>query len=130
MKEYMLLIRNHGDQKAAMPAGEHEKFVRECEAYITRLQKERKLIAAQPLLREGKILYGKAGNWQTKNVDTAGEIQVGYYHILAHDLAEAETIARQNPEFAYTESASIEIRPVKAGETQTGYEYPTDRRIL
>lgn len=52
MKEYMLLIRNHGDQKAAMPAGEHEKFVRECEAYITRLQKERKLIAAQPLLRE------------------------------------------------------------------------------
>ncbi len=130
MKEYMFLIRNRGDEKARLSPEQHLQFVKACEEYIGGLMRQKKLIAAQPLLREGKILYGRKAPQAEKAVDPSGEIQVGYYHILAEDAAEAEAIARQNPEFEWCESASIEVRPLKAKEVQTGYEYPSNRRII
>jgi hypothetical protein len=49
---------------------------------------------------------------------------VGYYHILAEDLEEAIAIAKKNPEFAYSTTARIEVRPIKTKEVITGYVYP------
>jgi hypothetical protein len=123
-KEYMFYIRNAGDAKAALSAEEHLTFIKKCEIYIARLKKEGKLIAAQPLLREGVIISKINKNWNLHPVDPNKEVQVGYYHISAQNMAEATEMAKENPEFEYVPSASIEIRPVKTKEDQTKFVYP------
>jgi hypothetical protein len=124
MKEFMLLIRNEGDSKSNWLAGQHQEFLKKCESYIGILKREGKLIAAQPLAREGRIISGSAGSLKEDAVDGKGEIQVGYYHILAKDLEEAVAIARKNPEFQYGTKAIIEVRPIKTSEKTTGFVYP------
>jgi hypothetical protein len=125
MKEYMLLIRNESDAKASLSAEEHLTFIKKCEAYIGVLKSQDKLVAAQPLVREGYTI-SKAGNgWNKKAIDVNGKVQVGYYHILASDMEEAISIAKDNPEFEYVSSASIEIRPIKTKEKETAFVYPT-----
>jgi hypothetical protein len=123
-KEYMFYIRNAGDAKAALSAEEHHAFIKKCEVYIGRLKKEGKLIAAQPLIREGIVISKSDKNWNLNPVDPGKEVQVGYYHIIANDIAEATEIAKENPEFEYVPSASIEIRPVKTKEEKTQFVYP------
>jgi len=56
MKEFMLLIRNEGDGKASLNAEQHLAFVKKCEEYINALKNENRLIAAQPLIREGFVI--------------------------------------------------------------------------
>ena len=124
MKEFMLLIRNVGDGKAGLSPELHKAFVQKCEVYIAALKKEGKLLAAQPIVREGKIISGSAGKWNEKPFDATKEVQVGYYHILAKDLVEAVAIAKNNPEFEFVSSASIEVRPIKMKEEVTGFVYP------
>lgn len=120
----MFYIRNAGDAKAALSAGQHLQFIRQCEVYIGELKAKGKLIAAQPLVREGLVLKKENGDWQSTPIDPAMEVQVGYYHIMADNLEEAVEIAKQNPEFAYVPSATIEIRPIKTKEAETKYVYP------
>jgi len=124
MKEFMLLIRNESGHKSTLSPGEHHEFLMQCETYIGRLKAEGKLIAAQPLAREGKIISGSDAEWKEMPVDAQKEIQVGYYHILANDLDEAVAIAKRNPEFEYGTTASIEVRPIKTAEQTTGFVYP------
>jgi hypothetical protein len=123
-KEYMFYIRNAGDAKAALSADDHLAFIKKCEVYIARLKKEGKLIAAQPLLREGVVISKSGKNWNLHPFDPNKEVQVGYYHISAQNMAEATEMAKENPEFEYVTSASIEIRPVKTKEDQTKFVYP------
>ena len=123
-KEFMLYIRNAGDAKAALPASTHLAFIQQCEVYIEMLKAGGNLIAAQPILREGVILEKEHDKWKQTSIDPAKEVQVGYYHILANDMEEAIAIAKSNPEFTFVASASIEVRPVKMKEEQTGFVYP------
>ena len=123
-KEFMLYIRNAGDAKAALTPDEHLAFIKKCEVYIGRLKAEDKLIAAQPLVREGFVIAKSATGWTSVAVDPTKETQVGYYHIRANDIAEAIAMAKDNPEFEYVPSASIEVRPVKMKEEQTNFVYP------
>jgi hypothetical protein len=124
MKEFMLYIRNEKDAKNSLSADEHLAFIKQCEAYISILKKENKLIAAQPLIREGVVISKVNDNWSEKNISNDKQVQVGYYHILANDLADAISITKNNPEFEYVPSASIEIRPIKTKENETGFVYP------
>lgn len=124
MNEYMLLIRNTVDSKSGMSADEHLQFVKACEAYIDQLKTNGNLISAQPLIREGVMLSGTPGNFNTGPYNERPEIQVGYYHILAKDIDEAVAIAKGNPEFAFTDTARVEVRPLKVVEEQTSYQYP------
>lgn len=124
MKEFMLLIRNKIDHQAEWSNDQHLEFLQKCEIYIGNLKKENKLIAAQPLVREGKIISGKNGAWKDIPFDESNEVQVGYYHILANDLDEAISIAKGNPEFEYGNTARIEVRPIKSKEVITGFVYP------
>lgn len=124
MKEYMLLIRNEGDAKAALSPERHLQFIKQCEVYINGLKKESKLIAAQPLLREGVIISGIEEGWKEIPLSPDKEVQVGYYHILAKDMHEAIAIAKDNPEFEYVPSATIEVRPIKMKEEKTNFVYP------
>ena len=124
MKEFMLLIRNKGEHLATLSPAQHQEFLKECESYIGNLKRDGKLIAAQPFVREGKIISGKEGAWHEIPFTETSEIQVGYYHILASDLDEAISIAKKNPEFEYGTTARIEVRPVKMREATTGFVYP------
>jgi len=124
MKEYMLLIRNEGDGKAGMSPEKHLEFVKKCEDYIAILKKVGRLVAAQPLLREGKTISKVKGDWTEEVVNASKEIQVGYYHILADTIEDAITIAKGNPEFEYVAGASIEVRPIRTKEERTEYIYP------
>ena len=124
MKEYMLLIRNEGDAKASLSADKHLAFIKQCESYIGTLKMQGKLIAAQPLGREGVILSGTAEGWKEIPLNPDKQVQVGYYHILAGDMHEAIAIAKDNPEFDYVPTATIEVRPIKMKEETTSFVYP------
>jgi len=123
----MLYIRNEKDAKLSLTESEHLSFIKKCEAYINTLKKENKLIAAQPLVRDGVIVSKTTNGWDQKNIVNDKEIQVGYYHILAADIDEAIKIVKENPEFEYVPSASIEIRPIKTNEAETGFIYPVNK---
>src|SRR5215510_5891847 len=123
MKEFMFLIRNQGDAKAALTSEKHLEFVKQCEVYIGKLKAKNQLIAAQPLIREG-VIISKPQSWSETPCDPNKEIQVGYYHILAESMEEAISIAKENPEFAYVPTASIEVRPIKMKEETTKFVYP------
>jgi hypothetical protein len=124
-KEFMLYIRNAGDAKAALTAEEHLAFIKKCETYIEQLKAEGNLIAAQPLIREGIMLAKTADGWTKLPVDPNKEVQVGYYHIMANNMNDAIEIAKNNPEFEFVPSATIEVRPIKMKEEQTNFTYPT-----
>ena len=97
----MFYIRNEKDARKSLTADEHLAFIKKCETYIGILKRENKLIAAQPIVREGVVLKKSKSGWNEKDIATDPETQVGYYHILANDLAEAIKIAKDNPEFEY-----------------------------
>ena len=120
----MLYIRNSDDAKAALTPGEHLAFIKKCEVYIGKLKSEGKLLGAQPLVREGSIISKQNGDWINQPIDPQKEVQVGYYHIIAGDLNEAIEMAKENPEFEYVASATIEVRPIKMKEEQTNFTYP------
>jgi hypothetical protein len=80
------------------------------------------LVAAQPLIREGVVVSKAKKGWNEKDIAKNSNIQVGYYHILANGIEEAISIAKENPEFEFFPSASIEVRQVKTEENETGFK--------
>lgn len=123
----MLLVRNEGERLAALSPEQRLEFVKKCEVYIGNLKKEGKLIAAQPLVREGRIITGVPSAWKDEPIQEKKEIQVGYYHIMANDMEDAIVIAKGNPEFEYTPTAKVEVRPIKTKEEKTGFVYPKNK---
>jgi hypothetical protein len=124
MKEFMLLIRNVIDHQADWTPERHQSFLKKCEVYIGELKKAGKLIAAQPLVREGKMVSGSKNSWKVGPFNETKEVHVGYYHLRAKDLDEAIALAQQNPEFEFSTTARIEVRSIKMKEEDTGFEYP------
>lgn len=125
MKEFMFLIRNKMGHQDTWTPEYFDKFLKACEVYIGDLKNAGKLITAQPLIREGKMISGKAGALKESLFNETDEVQVGYYHILADDLDDAVEIAKRNPEFVFSTTARIEVRPIKTKEATTGFVYPT-----
>lgn len=124
MKEFMLLIRNEVNSKSTLSPDEDRAFLEACKVYIGKLTKNGNMIGAQPLVREGKMLSGGEGKWHEGPFSESKEVIVGYYHIKAKDINEALEIAKGNPEFSYTTSARVEVRPIKMKEETTAYVYP------
>lgn len=121
----MLLIRNQIDHQSSWSPEHHQQFLQACEAYIGQIRKEGKLISAQPMVREGKMISGTKEGFSEHNFSETNEVIVGYYHILANNIEDAISIAKQNPEFEFSTTAKIEVRPIKMGEEKTGFVYPT-----
>jgi hypothetical protein len=124
MQEFMLYIRNEKDAKKNLTETEHLAFIKKCETYIGVLKSQNKLIAAQPIVRTGIVIKKLENTWTEKDIANDSEVQVGYYHIVAEDMDDAIRIAKENPEFEYVPSASIEVRPIKMKEQETGFIYP------
>jgi len=121
MNEFMLYVRNEKNAKKTLSADEYRAYIKECEVYIAFLKAEDKFISMHPNVTEGLLIKKSKEGWIEENIAEDKEIQVGYYHILAEDFADAVRIAKDNPEFKYIPSASIEVRPIKK-DTDTGYE--------
>ena len=128
MNEFMFYIRNERDAKKSLSEEQHHEFIKKCELYIGDLKSQNKLIAAQPIVREGVVLKKTESGWSEQEIEQDNETQVGYYHILATDLEEAIKIAKDNPEFEYVPSATIEVRPIKTKEIETGFIYPSEKK--
>jgi len=128
MKEFMLYIRNLPENFSKLSAQSQQDFLESCRVYINQLKEEGHLIAAQPMDRSGKMISGSAStSFKEGPYNEGPEVIVGYYHILAKDLDEATAIAKQNPEFSFSTTARIEVRPIKMKEETTGFEYPKER---
>jgi hypothetical protein len=112
------------DHLSHLSSQENQKFLEACKVYIERLMKDGKLKAAQPLIKEGKIISGSDGKWKEEPFNESSEVMVGYYHVIAEDLDEAVAIAKENPEFRFTPNARIEVRPIKMKEAATQFTYP------
>ena len=123
MKEYMLRILNDIDHLQSLSNEQNHDFLNACKVYIEKLKNEGKLIAAQPLIKEGWLISKVDGEWQEIPFNETKEVQVGYYHILAVDIDDAIEIAKGNPEFEFTSNARIEVRPIKTKEIN-GFVYP------
>jgi hypothetical protein len=124
MKEFMLLIRNREDSKSNFSPEKNLQFLEACRVYVERLLKNGSLKSAQPLIREGKMLSGSKDGWSETPYSESTEVIVGYYHVFANNIDEAIAIAKDNPEFQYTTTARIEVRPIKTKEESTAYVYP------
>ena len=120
----MLLIRNEGDAKANLSPEKSQEFLKACEVYIGKLMKNGNIKSAQPLVRDGAMISGTPWAFKDGPYNETKEIIVGYYHILAKDLDDAISIAKENPEFAFHSHAKIEVRPIKIREESTSYDYP------
>jgi len=127
MNEFMLLIRNRGASQSGMSSDAHLEFVNKCKLYIEKLQREGKLISAQPLAIKGAVISKNGNAWKVEPISESAEIQVGYYHIFAANLEEAIIMAKDNPEFEYNSTASIEVRPIKVKEEQNQFVYPVKK---
>ena len=127
MREFMLLTRNDIDSQESWSPESHRQFLKACETYITGLKREGHLISAQPLLRQGTMLSCVKGQWKEGPFYEGKEIIVGYYHIQARDINEAVGLAQRNPEFEYSTTARVEVRPIKMKEEMTGFVYPEKR---
>ena len=46
---------------------------------------------------------------------------------MANDLEDAIAMAKGNPEFEYTPTAKVEVRPIKTKEEKTGFVYPKSK---
>ena len=119
MPEFMFLIRNEIDHQADWSAERHVQFIKDCETYIAKLKEGGKLIAVQQLVKEGMIISHTGEEWNVRPMRGKGEVQVGYYHVLAKDMEEAIEIVKGNPEFVYGARARVEVRPVRTGEKET-----------
>jgi len=124
MPEFMLLVQNQANHQSDWLPERHLSFVKQCEAYIGELKSAGKLIAAQPLIKEGRTISRSGGSWIESPLEPRGLIQVGYYHIVANDADEAVAIAKRNPEFEYSPTARVEVRMIKGSEAKTGFVYP------
>jgi hypothetical protein len=124
MQEFMLLIRNDIDHQSDWSPEKYEQFLRDCEGYIVKLKQDGRLIAAQPLVKSGMIISRSDGQWNVRPMRPKGEVQVGYYHVLAKDMEEAIEMAKGNPEFDYGTHARVEVRLVQTAEPETGFVYP------
>ena len=122
--EYMLFIRNRINHLDHLSPEQNEAFLKACKDYIDQLMKEGKLKAAQPLVKAGKMVSRPDSNWTNGPYNESNEVIVGYYHVLADSEDDAIAIARRNPEFEYTRTARIEVRPIKTKEESTGFKYP------
>lgn len=74
MKEFMLLIRNKSDAKKSLTAEKHLAFIKQCEAYIEILKSQHKLIAAQPLVRDGFVVSKINNEWKEQVLSTDKEV--------------------------------------------------------
>jgi len=108
--EYLLLFRGDAWYNRLSPE-ELQQAMNQFKAWFDRLTEEGKLKAAQPLVREGKIVSGKQGRVVADGPFAESKEAIGGYFLLAaNNLDEAIAVAKSAPSLEY--GTQIEVRPV------------------
>jgi hypothetical protein len=116
MLEFILSLRSSKNTKIELSVNDHLSFVKASEKYFEDLITQGKLIMRGPVVKEGVVVKRTSKGWIRQQLGELQKIQIGYYVILATDLDEAVEIAKENPEFNYIDSATIEVRPLNTNE--------------
>ena len=108
--EYLLLFRGDAWYNRLSPE-ELQQAMSQFKDWFERLTAEGKLKAAQPLVREGKIVSGKQGRVVADGPFAESKEAIGGYFLLsANSLDEAIAVAKSSPSLEY--GTQIEVRPV------------------
>jgi len=108
--EYFLLFRGDAWYNRLSPE-ELQQAMNQFKAWFDRLTEEGKLKAAQPLVREGRIVSGKQGGVVSDGPFAESKEAIGGYFLLAaSSLEEAIAVAKSSPSLEY--GTQIEVRPV------------------
>ena len=108
--EYLLLFRGNEWYNSLSPE-QLQKAMTDFKAWFDRLTEQGKLKAAQPLVREGKIVSGKNGRIVADGPFAESKEAIGGYFLLAvSGLDEAVAIAKTCPSLEY--GTQVEVRPV------------------
>lgn len=114
MKEFMLLLRSESDHLSALSPQELQKHIEKVTIYIEDLMKKGRLKSAQPLAEQSVVISGPKGKLKDGPFNESKEVIIGYYLILAKDMAEAVEIGKRNPNFDLNTPTRIEVRPIMA----------------
>jgi hypothetical protein len=107
---YMLIFRGTDWHKGLSPE-EMQKVSEQWMAWFKRLTEQGKVVAGNPLEREGKIVSGKNGRIVADGPFAESKEAIGGYFLLnVGSLDEAVAIAQQCPGLPY--GAKVEVRPV------------------
>lgn len=112
MKEFMILAFPNGDHLASLSVDEKKQHLDKVMAYLENLRKKGKLISAQPLAGNGKVVSGQNGLVTDGPYIETKESVAGYFHIIADSLEEATQIAFENPLFDLKSGGKLEVRPI------------------
>jgi hypothetical protein len=108
--EYLLLFRGDAWYTKMSPE-QLQKAMNEFKTWFDRISEQGKVKAAQPLVREGKLVSGKNGRIVADGPFAESKEAIGGYFLLAvSTLDEAVAIAQSNPILEY--GSQIEVRPV------------------
>ncbi|MEX0363040.1 MAG: YciI family protein, partial [Allomuricauda sp.] len=99
MREFLLLIRSEESPKASLSPEQMQQHIEKVGGYLQRLTEEGRMKSAQPLEMEGTMLSYQNGQIIDGPYNETKEIISGYYHLLANDMEEAVSIAKQDPRF-------------------------------
>lgn len=106
----MLIFRGTDWHKGLSPE-EMQKVSEQWMAWFKRLTEQGKVVAGNPLEREGKIVSGKNGRIVADGPFAESKEAIGGYFLLnVGSLDDAVAIARQCPGLPY--GAKVEVRPV------------------
>ena len=109
--EYMLLFRNLHWDKGLSPE-DIQTVMGKWNAWLERLTVQAKVKGAQPLERDGKIVYGKGRTVADGPFAESKEAVGGYFLLAVNSLDEALEIAKECPALEY--GVTVEVRPVAA----------------
>jgi hypothetical protein len=108
--EYLLLFRGTAWYNSLSPE-ELQNAMNQFKQWFDRLTEKGKLKAAQPLVRDGKIVSGKLGRVVADGPFAESKEAIGGYFLLAVDsLDEAVSIAQTCPALDY--GTQVEVRPI------------------
>ncbi|WP_222981591.1 YciI family protein [Flagellimonas meishanensis] len=112
MANFVIFIKTAGDHLKGLPLEKQKKHIENVGGYLGQLMQQGKLKEAQPLEMDGVVIHKKEGAFMESVFENSNEQIVGYFHVIAPDIAGAVEIAKQNPIWNET-NGSIEIRPIK-----------------
>ncbi|MBU6402860.1 MAG: hypothetical protein KGS61_21270 [Verrucomicrobia bacterium] len=109
-QKYILLFRGNDWHKSLSPE-EMQTIASQWMDWFKRLTDQGKVIAGNPLEREGKIVSGRNGSVVADGPFAESKEAIGGYFLLqVHTLDEAVAIAQQCPGLPH--GVRIEVRPV------------------
>ena len=111
MKEYILLFRGGSAERTVLSPEQIEAHMKRWQTWIGSIAQNGKLVGAQPLTNDGKILKGRSKKLSDGPFVEGKEILGGYVIVKADNFDEALHISADCPNLEF-ESGTVEVREI------------------